>query len=391
MFINGPDFLPNGLMFTSMLSPILYIWLLLKGRRFVLEIFFAFLFPFLFMNMIDGIIWKDFGITATMLMTVYVVAYAMGVALQEMRHLHELIRALIWINLAVALLGLLVRFTSYDLLMWQDPAVSGLSLERFRGFDSEPAHFVRLMMPLTTYAYWQFVGRRSIGNVMRALAVLVPLLMALSYGGIGVLVLALTVTHIVRGRGFRRVAWTGGIALVILLGFFILPEHSSVRERVMHIASGTDSSTNQRTAVAYLAGYKMAQHKDLWFGVGLGAGKEETGVQAGNAAGISKNRVNAVVADTLGEMGIIGLLLRFGLEIFFFVRTRPYRSTYRLTLFIWMFCMQFMASYLSDLEEYVIWIMAFSPVLDTLVATQPARAVTSARRLATIRPIPAVN
>jgi len=389
MFINAPDFLPHGLMFTSMLSPLLYIWLLLKRRQFVLELFFVCLFPFFFMNLVDGIEWKDFIITATLLMTVYVAAYATGVAIQEMRQIESLIRALIWINLAIALFGLLVRFTSFDLLMWQDPTVSQQGMERFRGFDSEPAHFIRLMLPLAVYAYWQLVSRRSIGNIARAFAVLIPLLMALSFGAIGALILAVTIAHLVRGRGIGRVVWAGGITLTLVLGFFLLPAHSRIRERVADIGSGTDKSANERTTVAYLEGFKMAQHKDLWFGVGLGEAKEMTGAQLTNIAGIEKNRVDAAVADQLGETGIAGLILRFGLEIFFFIKTRPDKNAFRLTLFVWMFCMQFASSFLSDVEEYVIWIMAFSPVLDTLIQTRQVRAIVPSMSFAIDRAVPA--
>lgn len=359
--------MPHGLMFTSILSPFLYIWLLLKRRHFVLETFFAFLFPFLFMNVVDGIIWKDFIVTATLLLTVYVSAYAMGVAIQELRHLDYLIHALIWINLAIALVGLIVRFTPFALLMWQNPAISGSHLERFQGFDSEPDGFVYMMMPLVVYAYWRLVRWHTRGDILRGIAVLIPLLMALAYGPIACLVVSVAVTHLIRSSGWRRFGTPAGIGLAILTIFFALPSHSRIRERVTHILSGTDQSTHERTAEAYLAGYAMARHKDLWFGVGLGEAKEATGRQITSWNGIGKGSVPAAIPHQLGEMGIVGLLLRFALELFFFVKTRPDRSAFRLTLFVWMFLIQFAGSHITNISEYVIWILAFSPQLDTLV------------------------
>lgn len=366
MFINAPQFFPHGLMFTSILSPFLYLWLLVKRRRFVLEIFLAVLFPFMFMNIVDKIVWKDFIISSLLLMTVYVSAYAIGVAIQEMRCLDQLMRTLIWINLCIALIGIPIRFTSYQFWMWQDPAISGSNLERFQGFVSEPSLYATLMMPLVMYVYWQFIRQRSWQNFKLGVAVLIPLLMALSYGSIAFLIASLAITHLIRGTGFRRLAWCIGAVTLLGLVFLLLPKTSRIKQRMIDIAQGTDQSTNERTVASYFAGYSMAKHKDLWFGVGLGEAKDVGEAYTNTSTGTTAGRVPATVPSQLGELGLVGMMLRFGLELYFFIKTKPYRNRYRLSIFVWVFLMQFVGSYPTDLGEYVLWILAFSKSVDVL-------------------------
>ncbi len=61
------------------------------------------------------------------------------------------------------------------------------------------------------------------------------------------------------------------------------------------------------------------------------------------------------VAETFAIYGIAGLLIRFGLEWYFFFRTKPYTNYYRLGLFIFIFIYQFTGSFLFNIAEYVIW------------------------------------
>ena len=69
------------------------------------------------------------------------------------------------------------------------------------------------------------------------------------------------------------------------------------------------------------------------------------------------------IGDTLAVFGVLGVLLKLALEIYFFFKTQVYSNFYRLALFLFIFIYQFTGSFISNIAEYVIWLMAFYPTL----------------------------
>jgi len=69
------------------------------------------------------------------------------------------------------------------------------------------------------------------------------------------------------------------------------------------------------------------------------------------------------IGDLLGTLGLIGVAIKLFLEGYFFFRTRVFRNDYRLTLFLFIFVYQFTGSFISNIAEYAIWILAFKPDL----------------------------
>ncbi|MES1221835.1 MAG: hypothetical protein ABUT20_40430, partial [Bacteroidota bacterium] len=79
------------------------------------------------------------------------------------------------------------------------------------------------------------------------------------------------------------------------------------------------------------------------------------------------------VAETLAIFGWIGVSLRLGIEIFMFIHTRVWKNYYRLLLFLFIFIYQFTGSYITNVAEYFIWILAFTrvfPQFDTAAEKQ---------------------
>jgi hypothetical protein len=70
------------------------------------------------------------------------------------------------------------------------------------------------------------------------------------------------------------------------------------------------------------------------------------------------------MGETLAIFGLAGVVLRLFLEFFLFFKTRVYSNYYRLALFIFVFIYQFTGSFITNIVEYVIWILAFSTVLN---------------------------
>lgn len=373
-FVNGPAFFPTGLLFTSLLSPFLYFWLLAKRRRFVLEMFFVALFPFALANAIQGMKIRIFLPSFLLLMTVYVTTYAFAVAIQDLRNLHQLFRTLIWINLGLAIVGLAVRFTPVYSLMWATPQDESSKTIRYRGFSSEASLYSTLLLPLMLYSYWTFVRRRTRSNFILLLATAIPLFMSLSYGVIGGIAIALIIVYLAGGKGVARYKWVAATLLVLCAGYFVLPQTNPIRKRAVNMLTGSDASEYLRTTTSYIAGYREANSKDIWFGIGLGETKDVglTYITWNHQSG--STHFPCVVAETLGELGIIGLTMRFLLEFYFFFRTRTYSDPYRLSLFIANFVLQFGGSFKDNLAEYMVWILAFSRSADLPAEAEPVRA-----------------
>lgn len=359
-FVNGPAFFPTGLLVTSILSPLLYFWLLAKRRRFVLEMFLVAVFPFALANMIQGMKLRIFAPSFLMLLTVYVTTYAFAVAVQEMRNLHQLLRTLIWINLGLAIVGLAVRFTPVYSLMWATPQDTSTRTIRYRGFSSEASLYSTLLLPLMLYSYWQFVRRRTRSNFFLLMATAIPLFMSLSYGIIGGIAIALIVVYLAGGKGVSRFKWVALTLLVLSIGYIALPKTNPIRKRAINMFSGSDTSEYLRTTASYIAGYREANSRDIWFGIGLGETKDVGLSYITWSRQSGSTHFPCVMAETLGELGIIGLTFRFLLEFYFFFRTKTYSDPYRLSLFVAIFVFQFGGSFKDNLAEYMVWILAFS-------------------------------
>lgn len=353
-FLNAPPFFPQGLLVTGLLSPLFYLWLLLNRRRYILEVYFAFLGPFLCMNVIDGIRWPEFLTTSALLLTAYVTVVTLAVAIKNMRHLHALIGSLILINFAVAVVGAIIKFTPYYQSMWQLPTQwEPYQVARFKAFTYEASYYSTLLVPLVLFSYWSFVSRRTSRHLLVFLATLIPLFMSLSFGTIGALVAALVIAHCVHHRGNTRIKYLSALAVLTALTVLALPSRSPIIQRARSIVGGTDSSEQVRTTMAIRDAYEIARSKDLLFGVGLGETKDYS-------TQFPTGRIASAVADTLSALGIAGLVLRFGLEVWFFCRSRPDRDPLRLSLFTWVFLWQFGGSFNGNIAEYLIWVLAFS-------------------------------
>jgi hypothetical protein len=156
-------------------------------------------------------------------------------------------------------------------------------------------------------------------------------------------------------------------ALMLVTGFIVLLffRDNAFFIRLGNIITGQDSSGQGRTSDAFYLALKILKEKNEIWGIGPGQLKfvgqdlirayylyyRETPVAIPN-----------VTAETLMVFGWAGIVLKFLLELLLFFQTRVYNNYYRLSLFVFMFTYQFTGSFLTNVVEYVIWIMAFTPV-----------------------------
>jgi hypothetical protein len=136
--------------------------------------------------------------------------------------------------------------------------------------------------------------------------------------------------------------------------------------RINNILSGIDTSTRGRTNESYKLAWMVAKEKSIWFGSGLGQVKElayDVVKRYLNYWGeLEVVRIPNAVAETMAIFGIFGIAIRFSLIFYFFIKTKVLENYYRTLLFVFVFVYQFTGSYITNIVEYVIWVIAFSTV-----------------------------
>ena len=139
-------------------------------------------------------------------------------------------------------------------------------------------------------------------------------------------------------------------------------------QRLANVFGGRDTSFKGRTYDAFYLGRKVAEMKSIFFGSGLGQtkvlGLELWKKYYGNNFTINEVAIPNAMGETLAIFGLAGITLRLFLQVFFFFQTKVFSNYYRLVLFIFVFIYQFTGSFIYNIAEYVIWILAFTNVFE---------------------------
>ncbi|GJM32580.1 MAG: hypothetical protein DHS20C18_15810 [Saprospiraceae bacterium] len=200
------------------------------------------------------------------------------------------------------------------------------------------------------------------------------LLLSLSFGvlgGLSLSILLIVFLHLFRLLRRKKIFFAtlyltlfAGIVAVVALKYMA---YNPIVDRIDKILAGHDSSTNGRTWEAFLLAWRILGETDYLLGAGLGQIKEignDIIVKYYNYEGAWANtvRIPNTMAETLATFGLLGAVGRIITEIGLFFYTRVYENYYRLMLFTFVFIFQFTGSYLTNIYEYLMWIMAFLPL-----------------------------
>jgi len=134
--------------------------------------------------------------------------------------------------------------------------------------------------------------------------------------------------------------------------------------RMENIFSGTDTSAKGRLLDSFMFASDLIANHQAWFGLGPGQVKILAHDMIINHYQYSGEVAEVVrIPNSMGEMlavyGWYGFLLKIFLEIFFFVRLKLYRNLFSLSLFVFIFIYQFTGSFMINIAELGIWIIAF--------------------------------
>jgi hypothetical protein len=354
--------LPIGLFYTTLFSPFLFLWLYLKGRRWLTARFLLVLSPFILAHMALGVP-DPMSYARTLLhwWTVFIAVYAICWSLQKCWNFDRLLDQLIFLNFCAAIIALVIRPTPLRLLLWMDtdPFTGGAGhLLRLNLFTHEPSAYAELMLPLLVFASLRLLRDGKKRSAVYLMMIALPFLLCQSFGGISIGLAGIGVSLM---TGYRRLLRGSKsrflfLFLAIATGALLLTPNP-ISQRVSQVATGADGSANSRTTSAYIAAYTVASSKSLWWGAGMSQTKgfDFSDLGVGLAAGSIPNEVAAVFA----EFGLIGVMAMFAVEIYLFLKTKVYRDSFRIAMFTVAFINQFVGSYSTDVQQYLMWFLAF--------------------------------
>jgi hypothetical protein len=367
--------LPFGLLYTILLTPVFYVWLLLKGKTHITAKFVVVAFPFMLAHIINGVRIVDYLRTLFVLFTAYVFTYAFRVFVQGYAGLERIFRQLLSVNFILCLVAVPALFTPARYLFWSDQYITGSLgvMPRLRMFTYEPSYYATLFAPIFLFYFTGILLGKHKPTPLLLLKLFVPLILSFSMGVIACSAMAVAGLY---GLQFLRLRMRRKVLQVFLAGLLIVVagtglmlvfySNNPIFLRISDILSGNDISGNGRTFEAFQLAYLVAKEKSVWWGVGPGQLKiiGDPIIKAfyhypDDYAQVS---IPSVVPETLAIFGVFGVVLRLLVELYLFYRTRVYRNSYQTVLFVYIFIYQFTGSFITNIAEYVIWVLAFSNV-----------------------------
>jgi hypothetical protein len=391
VFFNG-FLLPLGLLYTSILTPFLLWWLAKFPSFRKIWIFFALLLPFAVIHFIQGVnVWHYIRSTV-LLFTVFIFCLAFYQFLQVCKSIRSIYKNILLLNAALFAVAVVCLFipAARD-AFWSSAAVtSGISgVKRLKMLTYEPSYYSTLLAPIALYYYLKIVMKRISSPRLILVLITIPLWCSLSFGVIGGLALALFLTFLTDISFFfpgkKLVLYVFAAVIVLTMGITILailhPENI-LFVRLHNIFQGQDSSFRGRTYDSFYLGWHLAEEKSVIFGVGLGQVKELGGELFNRYYLYNFPPESIAIPNALGDVlatfGLLGLTIRLLVIIWLFFKTHVYRNYYRLSLFLFIFIYQFTGSFIMNIAEYAIWVLAFS---DHSFEEFNRRVVTRVRRI----------
>jgi hypothetical protein len=364
--------LPEGLLFTTLLTPFFFIHLMKhKG----IQVYFAFLIVSCIMAAIQlpaVDYFKEYVKSFILLQTVAIFTINAYYVVRKEANLAATFKVLGSVNMV--LLGISILFLFIPLLkpwLWYLVLMSeGLPIiPRLKMLTYEASYYSLIIVPLFVYYFLKrtlLSGKTGILLITLGLS----LILSLSFGVLIALMISFVFLYLLNlnelGRKINLNYLSAGI-IVIIIGIaavYWLYPHNVVFDRFRNIYAGKDTSAKGRTSDSFVLAWNIAKMKSLYFGIGLGQLKligRDLVIQFYGYSNIPPvTRIPNAVAETLNIYGLTGIVFRFGIIVYLFFKTKVWNNYYRLVLFIFIFIYQFTGSFLFNVAEYVVWVLAFS-------------------------------
>lgn len=372
-FFNG-FLLPEGLLYTTLLTPVM-IYFLFKEKK--LRLFYlwslALIIPIPF-QLISGVELTSFTLSNIMIISGLIFFMSAYYLLKKyITILDSLFRKILLINSVLVLIALvIVPFDPVRDLLWYDVALTkGLELiPRLKLFTYEASYYSLIMMPVFLYFFLRVIYDKEKHPMLVMLAVIIPILLSLSFGVIGAIIIAMLICIIFSWKkiplSFQRFTVFGGIGTILLLTMLlIIWPNNPIYFRLMNIFEGEDTSAMGRLYYSFMFAKDLILHHNIFFGIGPGQIKivaHDMIVNHYKYHGTIGEvvRIPNSMAEILSIYGIYGFVFKLFLEIFFFIKLRIYGNMYSLALFLTIFIYQFTGSFITNVAELGIWAVVFA-------------------------------
>jgi hypothetical protein len=375
-FVNSL-FLPHGLLYTTILAPLLFLTFSPKNQIKYIQFLGIFLIPFSAIHIYNGVSLLSFLISTALLVCSMVFIAAFRTYLIRHQDIEPIFKKITNYNFALFLVAIVVFLSPWKEILWhlKPLTINISSFPRLNLLTYEPSYYSTLLVPIVLYYTLKAIlfKDKTKKVVPSILLIGIPLIFSFSFGVLACIIFAIFIfilfynLRILKKRAFYYfISTTTFIIIIGLIALFILYPDNVVFQRISDIISGQDTSAKGRTYQALKMAYLIAEEKSILFGAGLGQIKYVgehiiRDYYNYNVADIPTLRIPSSIGETLASFGLVGLILRLGFQFYFFIKSKTYNNYYRCIIFIYIFIYQFTGSYLTNIAEYVLWVIAFTP------------------------------
>jgi len=370
--------LPKGLLYTNILSPFFYWNVIKKKFETFWRPFFTFLILYDVVHFYLGVDLSSFLLSNGLFISTYFCVVSFYYFFNTYNDLQKLFKQIVIVNFVFSLIAIPFLFMDLEFqawFWWINILTKGITeFPRLKLFTYEASYYSLLMIPIVFYYVLKALLNQFTSNKYLTLFVVIfPMLLSLSFGVIGATILTAFILCIYfrnkllrYKRPFIITISVFGLSLLLFFGLIYFFPNNPVTIRFYNIIAGTDTSANGRIYDSLTMAWRIANIKNLFVGAGLGQIKiqaEEVVKLYYNYWGyLPRYDIPNTMGETLAIFGVLGVVIRLWLEWYLFFKTKVSQNYYRLALFIFIFIYQFTGSYITNIVEYVIWILSFSQV-----------------------------
>lgn len=365
--------LPLGILYTTLLTPLFYTWLVFIRKKWVLLVFFAVLLPFTLIHLLNGVNLLAYVKSVTLLLTVYIFCYAAYCLFNRYRGWNKLFIRLLWANFALTLLALILILTPFKHFLWtfQGIADNLTNIPRLRMLTYEPSYYSTLLVPLYFYFFLKVFFRLNQTHLVHYLMICIPLILSFSMGVLSCITIATVLFILIYApkifiwkKRFYLLVAVVSFTVLLIVGLLLFYPNNPLFVRIDNILAGADTSGNGRTYEAFYLAYKIAHLKSTWWGIGLGQIKIIGDPVIRNFYHYPESykvvSIPCGMAETLAIFGLLGSFFRLVIAGYLLFKTNVFSNYYCTLLFFFVFIYQFTGSYITNIAEYTIWILAFN-------------------------------
>lgn len=367
-------FLPTGLLYTTLLTPVFLYWIYQQNLMLYVWLFFLVTLPFACIHFLNGVDIVAYIKSYALLFSAFIFGVAFYLFLKSANNIRFIFDKITLWNSLFTVLAMLLLFSGMSEIVWYyEPISSGVSdVPRLKMFTYEASYYSLLMVPLVLYYYLRVLLLKTSSPGLKIILITGPLILSLSFGvllGIGLSLFFLFWSDVKLFFVKKRMPiYILVVGLALFLIFIMLVKFypdNPVFTRFENIFEGNDSSFKGRTTDSFFLGWKMAGMKSILFGCGLGQikilGLETFTDFYKHTFTINSINIPNSLAETLAMYGLVGLFARLGIEVYLFFKTKVFLNYYRLSLYLFVFIYQFTGSFLNNIAEYVLWVLALTP------------------------------